>query len=106
MHLNAWQKLSRAWRELNPYCEACLAQGLMRYCGPGKRTGVTDHIIARSIKGAPWDPRNFMTLCNDHHNRKRGLEAKGIALVATKTTVNGLIPQRREDIISILNKEQ
>lgn len=98
----SWEKLSRAWRTLHPYCEACLERNVFTFCAPGNKTGVTDHIIARSVGGAEWDNRNFMTLCNEHHNIKRGLEARGVPLIATKETVNGLLPEDRRLIIPLI----
>jgi hypothetical protein len=62
---------------------------------------VTDHIIALSFGGSPYDQRNLMSLCKYQHDRKSGYESSGLFL-STKRTEHGLIPVDRQELISMM----
>ena len=55
---------------------------------------MTDHIIPIRAGGSQWDRRNWMPLCNRHHNKKRGREAHG-QVGESVDTATGKIPANR-----------
>lgn len=67
----SWRRTSKSYRRDNPLCEVCSHVGTVRACT------VTDHIISIQSGGQIWDTRNFMALCEEHHNRKRAYERSG-----------------------------
>jgi 5-methylcytosine-specific restriction endonuclease McrA len=69
-HTSAWRKCSEMHRRHNPFCVMCLEEDIQTDCSPGLGTGVTDHVHPVAKGGAFWDPRNWQTLCNRHHNSK------------------------------------
>jgi 5-methylcytosine-specific restriction protein A len=69
-----WDKASREYRDENPFCVMCKAQGLLVLAK------ATDHIIAH--RGNPilfWDRSNWQGLCDNHHSQhKQRLECQEI----------------------------
>lgn len=66
-----WRKVSKEYREKNPYCVRCKQEGV------NTRAEVTDHIKRLRAGGARFDYSNLQSLCRKHHNQKSGLESKG-----------------------------
>lgn len=88
-----WRKTSKMARMENPVCAICNK----RY------SEMTDHIISINVGGARLDGRNLLTMCNQCHNIKRGLESHtDKPLVSTRVVPGGLIPSDRNDIINLL----
>ena len=56
-HTARWTRLSRRFREANPLCARCQANGLF------VPSQVTDHVIPVEIHGNFWDQSNWQPLC-------------------------------------------
>ena len=92
-----WRKISKAYRRNYPICEVC-------YEGKEEivESEVTDHIVPISAGGAEWDANNYMPMCHQCHNRKRGLESNGYVVLSELNFENKLIPANRYEIIEKL----
>lgn len=70
-----WRKFAKMFREKNPYCAHCDAEGLV---GPAN---VCDHIQGLNFllsKGMnPLDADECQSLCHPCHNKKSGRESHG-----------------------------
>tara|TARA_B100000768_G_scaffold46545_1_gene45333 strand:+ start:1682 stop:1981 length:300 start_codon:yes stop_codon:yes gene_type:complete len=67
---NKWRKFSRAYKDKNPLCVVCSAEGIV---SPAQ---VADHIKQIIHGGKIFDINNIQSLCNYHHNSKTGKEGK------------------------------
>ncbi len=65
---NRWTRMSKRYREENPYCVKCLAEERFT---PSE---CVDHIVPINMGGAKWDESNMMALCNRHHSQKSARE--------------------------------
>lgn len=65
-HTNQWRKLRRWHIGQNPLCVVC-----------GKPGRVVDHIVPIRLGGNQLDTANLQTMCDYHHNQKRGREGAG-----------------------------
>ena len=104
-----WRKRSKAYKVKNPICEVCEAKGRIRaVIEPGKKTGVTDHIIPIEQGGSPTDERNLMSMCSyikdSCHDRKRALESRGVIVAYIFNDQGEKIPRDRNDIVNLLNQ--
>lgn len=101
--LEAWKQDSEDYRRQNPLCEVCKQMGKYVDVTPGGRKGVTDHIISTTVGGSQRDRRNFMSMCQPCHNRKRGYESQaGGPLIETIENEDGdLIPKDRTEIFEL-----
>lgn len=68
---NRHKRASETWRRNNPYCVACKNEGVVKFAS------VLDHIYPISMGGHPWSEKNYQSLCDFHHNRKRQMEGMG-----------------------------
>lgn len=61
-----WQGVRDAYRATHPLCER-----------PGcpRLADDVDHVTPLAEGGAKYDPRNFMSLCEDHHKAKTNADA-------------------------------
>lgn len=93
-----WQgvRTQKLWN--NPYCEVSEAFGMLV---DGDHV---DHTVPRSKGGSDFNPENLMTLSEYVHGVKSGHERVKGCLVQTRSTYDGLIPVRHEDIIEVLGK--
>lgn len=66
-----WRKLRKIYREKNPYCVKCEAEGRVT------AMHVVDHIVRIEDGGSSLDEDNLQSLCKFHHNQKSGREAHG-----------------------------
>lgn len=96
-----WTVSSRLYRQVNPLCAICEAQGLLSDATPGARKGVVDHIIRVNAGGAMYDNRNMMTICRSHHDAKSRLEGKGWTCDMIGT-YGSLVPANRSKVIADL----
>lgn len=67
-----WRKLRALKISLQPTCEECLQNGIVK--DATGRNGVIDHITPINEGGAPLAIENLRTLCNACHNSKSGKE--------------------------------
>lgn len=88
-----WRSKSKAFRKRNAFCEVWLAFG--RHV----KSDVVDHIIRIEDGGSFWDERNYMAMSHFWHNKKRGMESRGLKMRRTKGR-GGWIPLDREEIIT------
>lgn len=73
-----WRKTALAYREKNPVCVKCEAEGII------KASEVVDHIKEINNGGARYDESNFQALCHSCHNSKSGkagAESKKLTVV-------------------------
>ncbi|MGV6872542.1 HNH endonuclease [Pseudochelatococcus sp. B33] len=68
---SAWDRLSRQYREENPFCEMCDQAGRIRFCD------VVDHMYPVADGGPVHDRSNLWSLCYHHHH---GWKARAEAL--------------------------
>lgn len=68
---NRWRKLSKSYKERNPFCVKCAEEGIVA------ASQVTDHIQRINDGGDPYDENNLQALCKRCHNIKSGKEAHG-----------------------------
>ena len=66
-----WRKLRKSFKERNPCCIKCEAEGIVR------ETKYVDHIVRIEDGGAKLDESNLQPLCKFHHDSKSGKEAHG-----------------------------
>lgn len=66
-----WRKFSRIYRQNNPLCIECDAEGIVT------PAAVVDHIKPITEGGARLSVLNVQSLCNHHHNSKSGKEGAG-----------------------------
>lgn len=66
-----WRKTAKAFRESNPCCVKCEAEGIV------SATEYVDHIERIEGGGEKYDHSNLQGLCKFHHNSKSGKEAHG-----------------------------
>ena len=77
---NRWKEASRRWRQTYPKCTVQSCRDMVSMVAGQRYTGVTDHIIPIEQEGSGFDKRNYMSLCNFHHNKKSGLEKRYVVL--------------------------
>lgn len=67
-----WARYSLTYREANPYCRQCMAEGRRT------ATDVVDHIVPVTGREDPgfWDPSNHQPLCRSHHASKTAQEGR------------------------------
>ena len=88
-----WRKVSKAHKRNFPLCEVCAANDEL------KSVDVTDHIVPIEKGGSKFNPLNFMSMCHEHHNAKRGLESHGYCVQTEMDFNNEFIPVDRDEII-------
>lgn len=98
---STWANISKAYRIANPLCELCQYIGKLTDASPGNFKGVTDHIIRVAAGGHPRNADNFMTLCQDCHNRKTSAEGKGLRF-DTLGNYGELVPGSRVAVLEVL----
>ena len=86
-----WTAVRKGYIMKHPICERCKAIGLTT------QGHVLDHVIPISQGGAVWTKENWMTLCHECHNWKRGLERRSRRIEAKDEASKELIPRRRDD---------
>lgn len=96
-----WTLSSRLYRQVNPLCAICEAQGLLNDATPGGKKGVVDHIVRVNNGGSMYDNRNMMTVCRSHHDAKSRLEGKGWTCDVVGT-FGSLVPADRGKVITEL----
>lgn len=71
--LASWYKVRKLYlsKPENVFCRIYENLGIFR------DAKVVDHVIRRSTGGSPYDPRNFMPMCDLAHNIKRAMEGNG-----------------------------
>ena len=61
-----WRKARKDYKGKHQLCEDCLDDDRI------VSMRIVDHIVEVKDGGDFWDPRNFRSLCAEHHNRKTG----------------------------------
>jgi len=56
---SVWKRLSKSYRERNPFCELCSREG------GDKQRHTVHHIVPIRNDGPRWDEDNLMALCED-----------------------------------------
>lgn len=56
---NKWQRKSKKYKELHPFCEVCLKEHVE------KPSEITHHITPISQGGAPYDENNLLAICKN-----------------------------------------
>ena len=96
----AWRKARLIQLQLFPICAACALRGEFTDCTKGQPI---DHVISRSVGGAPLDLRNLWTLCEAHHNKKSALEKNGLNDAGVGEPGQLIpIPAEKERVLKIL----
>lgn len=74
-----WQKYTRRFKKLWPFCVHCQRQGKLNP-GTGELPNHIDHIIRVSGPNDPnfWQPTNHQNLCHEHHGIKTQSEQDGL----------------------------
>ena len=67
-HTRSWRRTSRVYRQQNPLCVHCKAEGII------KSAEVVDHIKPIQDGGEVFDWDNLQGLCHSHHNSKTAKE--------------------------------
>lgn len=97
-----WTMTSRLYRQANPVCAICEAQGVVKDATPGEKKGVVDHIVRVNAGGAIYDAQNLMTVCQYHHDAKSRLEGMGWTC-ATFGKYGNFVPSNKEQTIEMLS---
>lgn len=63
-----WKQLRKEQLEKQPLCEICLQQGRLR------TADTVDHAKGLAQGGAPFDPDNLRSLCNECNSRKSAMD--------------------------------
>ena len=88
-----WKFERKQYMKSHPICEKC------RKIGTASEAKVLDHIIPMRQNGAIWDRRNFMALCTECHNIKRGKEKAGKIHKGKNNGQGELIPVDRWQVV-------
>lgn len=96
---NRWRKISERYRQNNPLCVVCKAEG------KATAADVVDHIMEIKDGGEAFNEANLQSLCHRHHNAKTAREREGrvksqqtvspttAGMVKYLLTRNGVLPK-------------
>ena len=94
-----WRKTRKVYINKNPFCQICEWQNRV------SAVKVLDHVIRIESGGAEYDQRNFLGMCERHHNIKSGKESHNPILVDyTRNDNDDMIPINKKDIMKIYEK--